>query len=200
VRHVDLVVEDVIQEQVLRRVVATTKGLVVDRVHGLCGAGFVDANIRRYARAASHVPFVIARDLDAAECAPALAARLLPERTHPGLLLAIAVREVEAWLIADRVSLASFLGAPGMDRADPESIADPKQFIVRAAAGSRSRNVRRDLVPVGRAVVGQLYNRRMVEFIRNHWRVEVAAKSAPSLGRLLTRLETFGATITVSDA
>ena len=101
-KSIDLVVEDAVQEYVARKVIAERgTGVTIDRVPGLHGAGYVDKNLGRFAKAAVHHPFLILRDLDSAECAPGFAQELPPESAPAGLVFCIAIREVEAWLIAD---------------------------------------------------------------------------------------------------
>lgn len=101
----------------------------------------------------------------------------------------VAVRETEAWLMADCERLAQFLGVrrswiPG----DPEAVDDPKTTLVDLARRSRRRDIREDMVPragSGRSV-GPAYNSRLIEFATDRlrgWRPDVAAAGADSLAR-----------------
>ena len=103
----------------------------------------------------------------------------------------IAVREIEAWLLADRRALAEFLEVPlARVPAAPERVADPKRAMVGLAARSRSMDVRRDMVPrpgSGREV-GEAYDARLIEFVQRRWRPEEAAKRSESLRRALACL------------
>ncbi len=111
--------------------------------------------------------------------------------------LRIAVREVEAWLLADRERFATFLGvAAGGLPVSPEAEPDPKQSVVVVARRSKRRELREDLVP--RAGSGRRegpgYASRMIEFVLDKergWRPEVAALRAESLRRCITALQTF---------
>jgi len=53
--------------------------------------------------------------------------------------------------------------------------------------------LREDIVPAPGATskVGPDYNGRLCEFVRNHWRAEIAAQNSPSLARALKRLREF---------
>ena len=86
------------------------------------------------------------------------------------MLFRVAVREIEAWLMADSEGLAQFLGVRrGRIHNDPESIADAKRTIVELGRLSRKREIREDLVPrpgSGR-IVGPRYSSRLAEFVLN---------------------------------
>jgi hypothetical protein len=103
----------------------------------------------------------------------------------------VVVREVEAWLLADRERLASFLGVP-ISRVprDPESVDDPKGQMVALARRSLRRDIREDMVPrpQSRREVGPAYSSRLIEFaddVVDGWRPLVAAKSSDSLHRCI---------------
>jgi hypothetical protein len=100
----------------------------------------------------------------------------------------IAVRSVEAWLMADAEALAAFLRiTKGQVPADPENVPDPKAEMIRLGYNSRSRIVREDMVPrLGSgARQGPGYAARLAEFAERHWRPRVAATVSDSLDRCL---------------
>lgn len=156
----------------------------------------LDASIARRNQAARRVPCVVLRDLDHdEECAPTLARRLLP---HPAahMVLAIAVREVEAWLMGDREALAEFLAVrPERVPSAPEDTDHPKECVVMLARRSRRRLIREALVPRpgSGASEGAQYASRIAEFAREHWRPEIAAERCPSLARCIERLRELAA-------
>jgi hypothetical protein len=142
-------------------------------------------------QAARHAPWVVVVDLDhSAECAPPFCRDWLP---HPSahMCFRVAVREIEAWLLADRERLARFLSiASGRVPANPEALDDPKLALVNLARHSRRRDIRDDMVPrpsSGREV-GPAYTSRVIEFVESQWRPEVAAHLADSLRRCRLRL------------
>jgi hypothetical protein len=108
----------------------------------------------------------------------------------------IAVRALEAWLMADRERFATFLGvARAQLPSDPETVDHPKQLVVDLARQSSKRAIREGVVPragSGRTV-GPLYVSEMIGFIRDRWRPAVAASIAGSLERSLSRLTTLNA-------
>ncbi|MSO21586.1 MAG: hypothetical protein EXQ56_14265 [Acidobacteria bacterium] len=111
----------------------------------------------------------------------------------------IAVREIEAWLLADRERLALFLGVPKRCVTEhPEAVPDPKHEIITLAARSRMRRLKQDMVPrenSGRDV-GPAYNSRLIQFVmdeQNGWRPEIAAQSSESLRRAIACLRRLAA-------
>jgi hypothetical protein len=121
------------------------------------------------------------------DCAPPLRLSWLPQPA-PYLCFRIAVRAVEAWLLADAEQIADFLRvARGKVPANPEMLDSPKSAMVALARASRRRDVREDMVPrdgSGR-VVGPAYASRLIEFASSLWRPEIAAQRAESLRRAI---------------
>jgi hypothetical protein len=112
----------------------------------------------------------------------------------PRLLFRIAVREVEAWLLADREGIANFLGVAKIKvPQNPEAEHDPKNTLINLARKSRKRRLTIEIVPEpgSRASIGPLYNARLSEFVMEHWDVGNARLSSPSLDRALHRLSLF---------
>lgn len=156
------------------------------------GKGGLSLRLPRYAAASGRGAAVfVLRDLDDdAPCAPQLL-RDLGVETGGDFCLRIAVREAEAWLMADREALERFLHlAPGALPADPEALADPKAALVAAARRSRSPGVRAGFTarPGAGRPEGPEFVERIERFTRLHWRPEVAANRADSLARTLIRL------------
>lgn len=137
-----------------------------------------------YNTAARFAPWLVLVDLDADhECAPLARTQWLASpSTH--MCFRIAVREIEAWLLADRSGIASFCSIPVARVPDaPESLRDAKRAIVQLAALSGRRGIRDDMVPSptsGRET-GAGYLARMIEFAQSHWSPAKAAAVAPSL-------------------
>lgn len=180
-------VEGIVDEAVVRRLIAHVGGIAGD-VYGKQGKGQLRKRINGYNKAAQYGPWIVLVDLDHEEdCAPPLRKAWIDDPA-PSLCFRVAVREVEAWLLADAERLATFLGtARSKIPAQPETLADPKSVIVNLARASRRRDIREDIVPragSGREV-GRAYGSRMIEFASRHWRPEVAANRADSLRRAI---------------
>ena len=179
--------EGVTDRAILERV-CREAGASVARAYGERGKDSLDARLGGFNRAARHAPWVVLRDLDTdAACAPTLARTLLPAPARR-MALCIAVREVEAWLLADRGGFARSFGVlQARVPMDPEGVENPKTEVVRLARGSRFREVRRDIVPPSNsgAAVGPGYTGRLIEFAASRWDPQAAARRSPSLHRTM---------------
>lgn len=189
------VVEDDLSLAVLERVIDSC-GRRFRIVLPLVERGF--GNIRRSIvkyRQASHVlPHFVLTDLDSGECAMDLRRRWSADNLPETMLFRVAVRETEAWLLADQGSFAAFAGIPAVKvpRA-PDTLPDPKQTLINLVRRSRFRRLAAEVVPpVGSPVpIGPLYNERLSAFVREQWNPETAATCSPSLERTYRRLQTF---------
>lgn len=192
---VSCAVEGDLDEAVLRRLLSSVD-LDCGPVYGMMGKQDLKRRIDGYAAAARRAPWVVLVDLDDDPCAAGLVAAWLP---RPPLLmrLRVAVREVEAWLLADRRSLARFLSVSRdlLPRAS-DAIEDPKRTLVDLARRSRSRSISHGMAPrpgSGRSI-GPLYVAELSRFVREHWDVDVAANSSDSLTRCMKALRSLAKT------
>ncbi len=188
--ELNVAVEGMTDEANVRRLLAEF-GHTAIRVFPSGGKGPLLEKLPRYNTAARHRPWLVLVDLDHhAECAAAARAQWLPSPSD-GMCLRIAVPEAESWLLADRESLAGFLGvAVSRIPLDPESLDDPKQTLVNLARRSRWRAIRDGMVPSqasGRAV-GPLYPTLVSQYVFGQWRPQVAAEYADSLRRFRVRV------------
>lgn len=186
--QVSVVVEGQTDVPVAARILESV-GCSVANVYGRAGCAFIDENIGRYNNAARFAPWFVLRDLDAGQCAADLATALL-DRPARWMRFRIAVREVEAWLLADGERLCGYLGVSTKHLpANPDAVLDPKQLLVNLARRSRRRTIVGDMVPEQgtSAAVGPGYLARITEFTQDHWRPEVARTNSASLDRCLTR-------------
>lgn len=101
-------VEGMVDEAVLRRLIKEM-GATAGPIYGKNGKSFLLQKVDAYNQAARFAPWVILIDLDHDEdCAPPFRRSCLPDPA-PYMSFRVAVREIEAWLLADRESLAKFL-------------------------------------------------------------------------------------------
>jgi hypothetical protein len=189
VSHISVGVEGPVDEAVAHKIIEET-GFSSGRTYGRQGKQNLHLRIDGFNRAALRAPWFVLVDLDRCECAPALRIGWLPNEAEL-MCFRVAVREIEAWLLADRERAAQFLS---VSRAhiprDPESLEDPKGALVSIARGSRSRDIREGLVPQpgsGRAV-GPTYTGAVSQYAAALWRPAVASEAAPSLRRCLDRV------------
>ena len=124
-------------------------GLLRGPVFGQRGKQHLDKSLPGFNAAAEHGAWFVLRDLDHdATCAPEMMSVLLPTGRRPRMLLRIAVRSIEAWLLADAAGISKWLGvASSLVPALPETVDDPKATFLGLARRSRSRALRDALLP-----------------------------------------------------
>jgi len=169
---VNILVEGITDEPVAKMLLKHV-GLEVGISYGRKGKAYVLGHVPVYNKAAHFAPWFVLVDLDMDTQCPAEAIVLwLPEPAN-GMRFRIAVRAVEAWLLADRESMASFLSVslskiPHQIDLDP----NPKQTLINIARTSSNRSVRDDIVPRegSGAKFGPLYVSRLANFAEKHWK------------------------------
>jgi hypothetical protein len=184
-------VEGLADEAVLRRLIVEAGG-EVGPIYGKAGKAHLLKQLGGYNRAAAVAPWVVLIDLDHdASCAPPFRTTCLAMPAGQ-MCLRVVVREIEAWLLADREHLAKYLGVSvALTPREPEGIADPKGVLVQLARRSRRRDIREDMVPRpgGGRQVGPAYSARLIEFVETRWRPGEAARHADSLRRCRERIQ-----------
>lgn len=150
------------------------------------GKSQLDAELFRYNQAAKGSPWFILRDLD--DDAPCAGDFLHRREFRPTawMCFRIAVRELEAWLLADTEGVAEFFKvSPSQIPLDPDREADPTQSLVNLVRRSRSSALRKAMIPKpgGHAAVGPLYEAKIIEFGELHWDLDRACQRSESLRR-----------------
>jgi hypothetical protein len=176
--------------------VAVASRLVEDAGHSVHrlfpkgGKAKLDPRLRDYNNAARFAPWLVLRDLDTdASCAPTLARQLLPEPS-PLMLFRIAVRAIEAWLLADAVAFRDLFRVPTRALPEhPDELSDPKRILVEIVAASTSTPMRTAILPgKRRRNVGPGYTATLLEFTIVHWDIARARQASPSLDRCVEAL------------
>lgn len=192
---VNLAIEDELSEMALRRLLHNAgRGYEIGAAYGRRGFGYLKKTINNWNRAAQYSPFIVLTDLDEHRCATELLNDWFSEPVHANLLFRIAVREVESWLLADRVNLADHLQISIKHLpVEPDLIGNPKAALIGAARRSRSREIRDRVVPRpdSTAKQGREYNACLAEFVMGRWNIAAAAGLSPSLERTVARLQSF---------
>lgn len=150
------------------------------------GFGYLRSRMDSWRQMANRQIVVILTDLDRLACPLILLDDWLgADRQHPkNLLLRIAEREVESWLLADHEALRKLMGSKGRFPIHPDTLPDPKQHLL-GLAQKASRAVREDLLAQQGAVARQGigYNHRLIDWVQTEWSPERAAARSPSLMR-----------------
>jgi len=195
---ISLLVEGVTDEVVVMGILEHV-GLACGRVYGRKGKRYVLQRLPAYNQAARFSPWLVVVDLNHdAVCAPEFVRANLPSPAAC-MHLRVAVRALEAWLLADAERLATFLGISAATiPLHPDAQPDPKATLVQLAARSPRRLIREDMVPRqgSGARVGPGYVGRIQEFVtgtQHRWRPEVAASRSDSLRRCIAALDTLRA-------
>jgi hypothetical protein len=183
-------VEGIVDEAVVRTILAHA-GRPAGTIYVQGGKSRLLDKLAGFNAAAQFQPWFVLVDLDNdAGCAPDFISTALPDPSTY-MTFRVAVRQAEAWLMADREALASYLRvSQSLVPKEPEAEPDPKQTMVNVARGSKDRHVRDDMVPTpgGGRKTGPNYAGRLIEFATQRWRPDVAASRANSLSSCLQRL------------
>ncbi len=191
----NLAVEDALTESLFTKIIQRLPALYAIRtIYNRGGYGYLRQNINGFNNAARGTPFLIGTDLDEYECPPALIVHWLSRPKHHNLLIRVAVRQAEAWVLADKVNFANFLGIRSALIPDEvETIPDAKRELINLARRARRRELREDICPPANSTrtVGPNYNPRLATFVQQHWNPNTAREHASSLARTIERLRAF---------
>lgn len=187
-----LATEDALSEAVSERILANHPTVLVGSRVRRGGNGYLRSRMSAWREIARHAPVLVLTDLDKFPCPPALLADWLGSLACPaGLILRVAVREVEAWLLADHEAMVALIGRriAGRLPEEPDALIDPKAFLLDLAARA-PRDVRLDLRADSGSTAkqGLGYNTRLVDLVRTVWTPSRAATRSPSLQRTLVRI------------
>lgn len=190
-----LAVEDELSEWVTRRALsARPADYAIGAVFSEGGFGYLKKRAAAFNNAAKGCPFLLLTDLDRCPCPPQLIEEWLGRPKHPHLLLRVAVREVESWLLGDAAGFSAFLGLrTTFDLDNPEQLVDPKQELLKLAIKSPRRSIREALTwkddSTGRLSQGPDYNATLAKFVTADWNIKKARKACHSFDRLFLALE-----------
>ncbi|MBN2364201.1 hypothetical protein JXL83_08725 [candidate division WOR-3 bacterium] len=113
------------------------------------------------------------------------------------ILLRIAVREIESWLLADTKGFSEF---SKLDHSfikkevnSPDDIPDPKGKLISMVDRSKSRDLKSDIVRKEKSSYkqGPGYNSRLADYVNNYWKIERAAELSDSFKRAVNSLSKF---------
>jgi len=159
------------------------------------GSGYLRSNVSKWCEMARSLPVMLMTDLDRKKCASALIDEWFGTRQRPkNLLVRVAVREAESWVLADSEGLKRFLGVKSLGKlpTDCDIIPDPKQKLLEIARSAR-RDLKDDIVAAEGVAArqGLGYNARFSAFVAEDWSPERASRNSDSLRRARARLADF---------
>ena len=143
------------------------------------GAGYLRARMNSWKQMAARQTVLLLTDLDAVSCPLQLRTDWLGtnQPCPANLLFRIAVREVEAWLLADHQAMTQLMGKKVKLPDAPDALPDPKQFLLKQAKNA-PRAVREDLLAAQGAIArqGLGYNTRLTAWVEKEWSPQRAAE------------------------
>ena len=155
------------------------------------GFGYLRSRMDNWKQMANRQIVMVLTDLDKLACPIVLRNDWLGKDTicPKNLLLRIAVREVESWVLADHEGMRQLIGSKGRLPPIPDELLDPKQHLLELARLA-PRKIREDLLTSEGAIASQGigYNHRLVAWVQSVWCPQRAAERSPSLRRTLTVL------------
>lgn len=185
--------EDELSEAVALRLVAESPSPhCITHVLRKGGFGYLRSRMDSWREMAQHQVMLVLTDLDQTACPVALRDEWLRQRPLPDrLLLRVAVREVEAWALADHVAMRALVGPKGTLPLQPDNLPDPKQALLQLAKKA-PKLIRDDLLRTGSGghlAQGLGYNARLVSWAKSQWNPQRAAERSPSLARARRRVQ-----------
>jgi hypothetical protein len=178
---------------VVRRIAAINGSYCIGACYRKGGYGYLKKTVNGFNNAAKGTPFIVLCDLED-KCAPSLITNWLTNPKHPNLIFRVAVREVEAWLLADADGISSYLGVSrSMVPGNVDNIEDPKGSIIQLAKRSTKRQLRLGMVPStgSSARVGPDYNGLLSAFVKTTWNIDRACSNSNSLRRAVKAITSF---------
>lgn len=192
---INLAFEDALTESLALKILRTIPtDYATKTVYNRGGYGYLRRTIEGFNNAAKGTPFLVATDLDRYDCPAALIADWLTQPKHHNLLIRVAVREAEAWVLADRGSFANFLGINiARIPQDVEALPNPKAKLIELARESRKRGLRDDICPRlhSTSKIGPNYNACLGRFVNESWDPTAASLNSRSLDRAINCLVGF---------
>ncbi len=186
--------EDTLCIKVARKLLERFGRFKIENEQNYHGKENLKKKIKSYHNMAyKNLPSLVITDLDTDECAPKLINDWLGYRPHEKFLFRIAVKEIEAWLLADREAISKFLGVKkNKIPFYPENLDDPKQTLINLARYGK-KQIKDELVPHenSTATIGPGYNNKLSEYIHVLWNLNRAAKNSDSLARTIESIKSL---------
>lgn len=195
---IDIATEDVVSEALARRLVAEHDlSYCIEGCYVTNGNGKLRTKMPNYCEIARRKVMLVITDLDRTNCVVEFRKQWLANLSvPPHFVFRVAVREAEAWLLADHDAMRDFLRRRGALPQCPDELHDPKRELLQLALRA-PKAVREDLVRTDHNNIRQGigYNDRLAELVRTQWSPSRAAERSPSLQRarhaLRVALESF---------
>lgn len=192
---INIAVEDELSETVTRELLKQAdQEYAIGACFRISGFGYLKKRIDGFNKAAKYTPFFVLTDLDTADCAPELLSKWLSAEQSNNLILRVAVRAVESWLLADREAFSHYIRLKKTKLPhDTDAISDPKATLLQIVESSPNRLIKEAVLPKkgSTARIGPDYNGCLSRFIQNNWNVVDASFHSKSLERAYLSVNEF---------
>ncbi|ELM3659661.1 DUF4276 family protein [Edwardsiella piscicida] len=183
---ISIATEDILTEEIMIKVISSSKQFDIGLKLGKQGNGYLVSKLNNFNELAKSSPVIVVFDLDLKPCSEKfrtlLENKVINKREN--LHLIVSVREIESWILADRVGFSSYfkVSKDKIERA-PDELLDPKEKIINLAKQSKDSVIKKGIPPANGAAakVGLSYNSLLTGFIREEWDMSRAAEASPSL-------------------
>lgn len=193
--HLTIAYEDFVHEALIQKIIATFGGkFEIKRSYNEQGNSKLKTRVKAFNHAARIIPHLILTDLDRGPCPSELIKTWLPQGASSNMIFRVAVREAEAWILAHREAISTFLGVHIKKvPIDVDGVDDPKRLLINLARKSKYKSIKNGIPPkIGStATIGFEYNTILTKWINDSWEPHVAAKNSNSLKRMLIALDKF---------
>jgi hypothetical protein len=191
--------EDVALEEIAKRLLRELNPTV--QIHSVMqkrGSSYLQKSIPKIIRSSQALRFLVMLDGDVVEgrCIGEVITEWFQAEKPHNITVRFANLEAENWLLADKQGMAEYLRiSPDRIPLIRDDYANAKEFLVRLAMRSPSRELRNDMVPKTdhSSVVGPAYNFRLREFINDFWNIERARENNSSLERACNEITSLSA-------
>ena len=194
-KYLTCVYEDLLTASVIKRLVNEFNDkITITQEINAHGFGKIKRDILKYNNAAKNKPFIIITDLDKKECAVSLIEDWFNNtEKEPELIFRVAVKEIDAWILADKKGIAKTLNiSPDIIPSEPEKIDNPKELLMQLAKKSKKREIREEFPPKDSfAHQGPLYNILLTTFVNEEWNLDEAMKHSKSLEKAYIAIKRF---------
>ena len=183
---IGIATEDILSEAVVEKVICELQhDFTIAFKRRKRGFGYLKSNMQKFNETAAQYPVIVVTDLDSKICPVDLISDWITFPKNPNLIFRVAVRETESWLLADTEGICSFLNiSPSLCPQSPDDLHDPKQELLKLVRRSKNRDIKNDILPSPKGTtspVGLGYNVRMLDFVKNYWDLNKAARSLSGL-------------------
>lgn len=196
-RPIYIATEDVLSETVAERLVHESASdlQIAVRVRKN-GNSYLKSKFPELLKTAAKIPVFLITDLDNIRC-PVELIKSWTQNTPPppgGMIMRVAVREIESWILADRDGFSEYTGIPVEKLAlDADALSDPKRELLNLVKRYARKRIKESLLPSkgSSSKIGWEYNAVLCQFARSIWSVDRAVRHSNSLRRAVNRLSSL---------